>query len=171
MGGMAALIPIKNNEEANAKAMANVRADKLREALAGHDGTWVAHPALAPIAEEVFNTYMPTANQIFRRPQLAQVTRDDLLNPRMPGSITIEGVKKNIHVCIVYMEAWLRGVGCSPINYLMVSLVTTRSKCPITDDLCRRMPPRPKFPAVSFGSGLATRPAPLKGSGWTRTSW
>ncbi|KAH6887410.1 malate synthase [Thelonectria olida] len=124
MGGMAALIPIKSNEEANAKAMANVRADKLREALAGHDGTWVAHPALAPIAEEVFNTYMPTANQIFRRPPLAQVTRDDLLNPKMPGSITIEGVKKNIHVCLVYMEAWLRGIGCSPINYLMEDAAT-----------------------------------------------
>ncbi|KAF7555158.1 hypothetical protein G7Z17_g2381 [Cylindrodendrum hubeiense] len=124
MGGMAALIPIKNNEEANAKAMANVRADKLREALAGHDGTWVAHPALAPIAEEIFNTYMPTANQTFRRPPLAQVTRDDLLNPNVPGNITIEGVKKNIHVCLVYIEAWLRGIGCSPINYLMEDAAT-----------------------------------------------
>lgn len=120
MGGMAALIPIKNDEAANAKALANVEADKLREVLAGHDGTWVAHPALAPIAEDIFNTYMPTSNQIFRRSETVPVTRDDLLNPNVPGKITLEGVKKNIHVCLVYMEAWVRGVGCSPINNLMV---------------------------------------------------
>lgn len=121
MGGMAALIPIKNDEDANAKAMANVEADKLREALAGHDGTWVAHPALAPIAQGIFDKYMPTANQIFRRPPLAQVSRDDLLNPNVNGSVTLSGVEKNIQVCLVYTEAWLRGVGCSPINNLMVS--------------------------------------------------
>jgi malate synthase len=121
MGGMAALIPIKNDEAANAKALANVEADKLREVLAGHDGTWVAHPALAPIAEDIFNTYMPTSNQIFRRSETVPVTRDDLLNPNVPGKITLEGVKKNIHVCLVYMEAWVRGIGCSPINNLMVS--------------------------------------------------
>lgn len=120
MGGMSALIPIKGDQEANAKALANVHADKLREVLAGHDGTWVAHPALASIAEGIFNTYMPTANQIYRRPTLTQVTRDDLLNTNVPGNITIEGVKRNIHVCLVYIEAWLRGVGCSPINNLMV---------------------------------------------------
>lgn len=155
MGGMAALIPIKNNEEANAKAMANVRADKLREALAGHDGTWVAHPALAPIAEEVFNTYMPTANQTFRRPPLAQVTRDDLLNPNVPGNITIEGVKKNIHVCLVYIEAWLRGIGCSPINYLMVS---NCQQYFISTNFYRRTRPPLKYHEVSSGSGLATKP-------------
>uniref|UniRef100_A0A8H7KFR1 Malate synthase n=1 Tax=Bionectria ochroleuca TaxID=29856 RepID=A0A8H7KFR1_BIOOC len=124
MGGMAALIPIKNDEEANAKAMANVKADKLREVLAGHDGTWVAHPGLASLAEEIFNTYMPTANQTFRRPPLAQVTRDDLLNPNVSGNITLDGVKKNIQVCLVYMEAWIRGIGCSPINFLMEDAAT-----------------------------------------------
>lgn len=122
MGGMAALIPIKNDKEANDKAMGNVRADKLREVLAGHDGTWVAHPALASIALEVFNEYMPTANQIHRRtPDHEKITRDDLLNPNVPGNITAEGVKKNVHISLVYSEAWLRGIGCSPINFLMVS--------------------------------------------------
>ncbi|KAI9162690.1 malate synthase A [Paramyrothecium foliicola] len=124
MGGMSALIPIKNNEEANAKAMANVKADKLREVLAGCDGTWVAHPALAPLAEDVFNTYMPTANQIFRRPALPNFTRDDLLNPNVTGKITLAGVKSNVEVCLVYCEAWLRGLGCSPINSLMEDAAT-----------------------------------------------
>ena len=122
MGGMAALIPIKGDAEANEKAMANVQADKMREALAGHDGTWVAHPALAFIANKVFDTYMPAANQIFRRPSANGITRDDLLNTNVPGKITIEGVNKNIQVSLLYIEAWLRGVGCSPINYLMVGL-------------------------------------------------
>ena len=123
MGGMAALIPIKNDKEANDKAMGNVRADKLREVLAGHDGTWVAHPALATIALEVFNEYMPTANQIHRRtPEYQQITRDDLLNPNVPGKITEEGVRKNVHISLVYSEAWLRGIGCSPINFLMVRI-------------------------------------------------
>lgn len=121
MGGMAALIPIKNDEEANAKAMGSVKADKLREALAGHDGTWVAHPALASIAQDVFNTYMPTSNQIHYRTQhYAQITQDDLLSPKVPGTITLEGVKKNINISMIYSEAWLRGIGCSPINFLMV---------------------------------------------------
>lgn len=121
MGGMAAVIPIKNDDEANAKAMASVRADKLREVLAGHDGTWVAHPALASLAREVFDEYMPTANQIHvRTPDVEKITAGDLLNPQVPGKITLEGVKKNIHISLVYSEAWLRGIGCSPINFLMV---------------------------------------------------
>lgn len=121
MGGMAAVIPIKNDEAANAKAMASVRADKLREVLAGHDGTWVAHPALASLALEVFDEYMPTANQIHvRTPHAEKITAGDLLNPQVPGKITLEGVKKNINISLVYSEAWLRGIGCSPINFLMV---------------------------------------------------
>lgn len=129
MGGMAAVIPIKNDEAANAKAMANVKADKLREVLAGHDGTWVAHPALASLAEEVFNEYMPTANQIHvRTPHHAQITADDLLSPKVPGQITLEGVKKNINISLVYSEAWLRGIGCSPINFLMVCLAPTKDE-------------------------------------------
>ncbi|KAF4125437.1 malate synthase [Geosmithia morbida] len=125
MGGMAALIPIKNDEEANAKAMGNVRSDKLREALAGHDGTWVAHPALAGIALDVFDTYMATPNQIhYRTDHFRQITQDDLLNPRVAGSITLEGVKKNIDISLIYSEAWLRGIGCSPINFLMEDAAT-----------------------------------------------
>lgn len=127
MGGMAAVVPIKNNEEANAKAMESVKADKLREVLAGHDGTWVAHPALAPLAEEIFNTHMPTANQIFRRTSMGAVTREDLLSPKVNGHITLEGVKKNIHISMVYSEAWLRGIGCSAINNLMVSDVLNKA--------------------------------------------
>ncbi|KAF6810393.1 malate synthase [Colletotrichum sojae] len=124
MGGMAALIPRKDDPQANAVAMESVRADKLREVKAGHDGTWVAHPALAGIAAEVFNEHMPTANQIFVRPGKVEVTRDDLLNSVVPGKITEEGVRKNVHICLAYMEGWLRGVGCSAINYLMEDAAT-----------------------------------------------
>lgn len=127
MGGMSALVPIKNDTEANEKALASVRADKLREAQAGHDGTWVAHPALASIALDVFNAHMPAANQLFRR-TTNKVTRDDLLNTNVPGSITKEGVGKNIRVCLVYLESWLRGIGCSAIDNLMVSLAHYYSK-------------------------------------------
>ncbi|GKT84199.1 malate synthase [Colletotrichum tofieldiae] len=123
MGGMAALIPRKDDPAANAKAMDSVRADKLREVKAGHDGTWVAHPALASIASEVFNEHMPTANQIFVRSEV-DVKRDDLLNPVVPGKITDDGVRKNLHITLAYMEGWLRGVGCSAINYLMEDAAT-----------------------------------------------
>lgn len=123
MGGMSALIPRKDDAAANEKALQSVRADKLREVLAGHDGSWVAHPGLAPIAMEVFDEHMPTANQVFVRPA-ATVTRDDLLNPYVPGKITEAGVKMNLKICLVYMEAWLRGVGCSAINYLMEDAAT-----------------------------------------------
>ncbi|KAF6828981.1 fungal specific transcription factor [Colletotrichum plurivorum] len=124
MGGMAALIPRKDDPQANAAAMESVRADKLREVKAGHDGTWVAHPALAGIAAGVFNEHMPTANQIFVRPGKVEVTRDDLLNSVVPGKITEDGVRKNVHICLAYMEGWLRGVGCSAINYLMEDAAT-----------------------------------------------
>ncbi|KAK0368562.1 fungal specific transcription factor domain-containing protein [Colletotrichum limetticola] len=123
MGGMAALIPRKDDPAANAQAMDSVRADKLREVKAGHDGTWVAHPALASIASEIFNEHMPTANQIFKRPEV-KVTRDDLINSVVPGKITDEGVRKNLHITLAYMEGWLRGVGCSAINYLMEDAAT-----------------------------------------------
>ena len=121
MGGMAAQIPVKDDPAANDKAMENVRADKLREVRAGHDGTWVAHPALASIATEVFNKYMPTPNQLFRRREDVYVTANDLLNSNVPGSITEDGIRKNLNIGLSYMEGWLRGIGCVPINYLMVS--------------------------------------------------
>ncbi|KIW10181.1 malate synthase, glyoxysomal [Exophiala spinifera] len=124
MGGMAAQIPIKDNAEANDKAMDKVRQDKLREVLAGHDGTWVAHPALAPIAAEVFNKHMPTPNQLFKRREDVSITRNDLLNTNLPGSVTEDGIRKNLNIGLGYMEGWLRGIGCVPINYLMEDAAT-----------------------------------------------
>lgn len=121
---MAAQIPVKDNPALNDKAMENVRADKLREVRAGHDGTWVAHPALASIATEVFNKYMPTPNQLFRRREDVYVTANDLLNSNVPGSITEDGIRKNLNIGLSYMEGWLRGVGCVPINYLMVRFLS-----------------------------------------------
>jgi malate synthase len=124
MGGMAAQIPIKNDPAANDAAMASVRADKLREARAGHDGTWVAHPALAGIASDVFNQHMPTPNQLFVRREDVHVTANDLLNMNVPGQISEEGIRKNLNIGLGYMEGWLRGVGCVPINYLMEDAAT-----------------------------------------------
>lgn len=124
MGGMAAQIPIKNDEAANKTAMQGVYADKLREVRAGHDGTWVAHPALAKIATDVFNQHMPTPNQIFRRREEVNVTGMDLLNMNMPGSVTEEGIRKNLLIGVSYMESWIRAVGCVPINYLMEDAAT-----------------------------------------------
>ncbi|KAL8668545.1 MAG: hypothetical protein Q9168_006827 [Polycauliona sp. 1 TL-2023] len=124
MGGMAAQIPIKNDKEANDAAMANVYADKLREVRAGHDGTWVAHPALAAIASEVFNKHMPTPNQMFVRREDVKVSGNDLLNMNMPGTVTEEGIRKNLNIGLGYMEGWLKGIGCVPINYLMEDAAT-----------------------------------------------
>ncbi|KEY68697.1 hypothetical protein S7711_00571 [Stachybotrys chartarum IBT 7711] len=124
MGGMAAQIPIKDDKAANDKAMDGVRADKLREVRAGHDGTWVAHPALAAIATEIFNKHMPTPNQLFVRREDVKIGQNDLLNMNVPGTITEEGIKKNLNIGLGYMEAWIRGVGCVPINYLMEDAAT-----------------------------------------------
>ncbi len=174
MGGMAAQIPIKNDKEANDRAMDGVRADKLREVRAGHDGygsplffslppsptftsnppapltppaprtagkpdqpwltrfppegknnnrTWVAHPALASIASEIFNKHMPTPNQLFVRREDVKIGSNDLLNMNVPGKITEDGIRKNLSIGLGYMEAWVRGIGCVPINYLMYVLV------------------------------------------------
>ncbi|KAI9850229.1 MAG: hypothetical protein M1824_003576 [Vezdaea acicularis] len=104
--------------------MANVRADKLREVKAGHDGTWVAHPALAAIATDVFNAHMPTPNQLFVRREDVHVTANDLLNMNVPGTVTEAGIRANLRIGLGYMEGWLRGVGCVPINYLMEDAAT-----------------------------------------------
>jgi len=123
MGGMAAQIPIKNDEEANNIALNKVRADKEREAKAGHDGTWVAHPGLVQIAMDEFNKYMPTPNQIDKKREDVSVTAADLL--AVPtGTITLGGLKNNIDVGIQYLEAWLRGNGCVPIHNLMEDAAT-----------------------------------------------
>jgi len=123
MGGMAAQIPIKSDPEANEKALAKVRADKVREAKDGHDGTWVAHPGLVGIAKEEFDRYMPTPNQIFRKREDVQVTTADLLTVPQ-GTITEEGLRTNIDVGILYMAAWLDGNGCVPIYNLMEDAAT-----------------------------------------------
>lgn len=124
MGGMAAQIPIKDDKAANDKAMEGVKADKLREVKAGHDGTWVAHPALAAIASDIFNKHMPTPNQLFIRREDVNITANDLLNMNVPGQVTEEGIRKNLNIGLGYMEAWIRGVGCVPINYLMEDAAT-----------------------------------------------
>jgi malate synthase len=122
---MAAQIPIKNNPSANATAMNKVKVDKIREVKAGHDGTWVAHPDLADIAMGVFNEYMLTPNQIFARREDVTITAKDLLKTSVPGGkITETGIKENIEVGLIYCEAWLRGIGCSPINNLMEDAAT-----------------------------------------------
>jgi malate synthase len=123
MGGMAAQIPIKGDDAANEAALEKVRADKEREARAGHDGTWVAHPALVPIAMAEFNKYMPTPNQIFNKREDVQVTAADLLKAP-EGTITLNGLRMNVNVGIQYLEAWLRGNGCVPIHNLMEDAAT-----------------------------------------------
>jgi len=123
MGGMSALIPIKSDPVANEKALAGVRADKEREATDGHDGTWVAHPGLVPIALEVFNRVMPQPNQISKQLPNYTCTADDLL--MVPtGSITEAGLKQNVAVGLGYVEAWLRGIGCVPLFNLMEDAAT-----------------------------------------------
>ena len=123
IGGMAAQIPVKNDEKANDEAFAKVRADKEREARNGHDGTWVAHPALVPVAKEVFDEYMPTPNQIHKKREDVSVKAEDLLE--VPeGSITEQGVRTNINVGIQYIESWLNGRGAAPIYNLMEDAAT-----------------------------------------------
>jgi malate synthase len=123
IGGMAAQIPIKNDHEANEAALAKVRADKERESRDGHDGTWVAHPGLVPLATEIFDANMPTPNQIQRMREDVQITKEDLL--RVPsGTITEQGLRINIDVGIQYLEAWLGGNGCVPIYNLMEDAAT-----------------------------------------------
>lgn len=123
MGGMAAQIPIKNDPVANEAAMENVRADKQREATSGHDGTWVAHPALVPIAEAIFDAQMPNANQLDKTTANIDVRPADLL--AVPGGAKTESaLRHNIRVGVRYIEAWLRGQGCVPLYNLMEDAAT-----------------------------------------------
>jgi malate synthase len=123
MGGMAAQIPIKNDERANAAALAKVRADKEREAGDGHDGTWVAHPGLVPLAKQVFDRLMPGPNSLGTlRPDVAVTAQDLLTVPA--GRITEAGLRNNIAVGIQYLAAWLGGNGCVPIYNLMEDAAT-----------------------------------------------
>ena len=123
IGGMAAQIPIKGDPEANEAALAKVRADKEREAGDGHDGTWVAHPGLVPVATEIFDKHMPGPNQLDKLREDVNVTAADLL--RMPeGEITEAGLRSNVSVGIQYMAAWLGGNGCVPLYNLMEDAAT-----------------------------------------------
>lgn len=123
MGGMAAQIPIKSDPARNDEAMARVRADKQREVGDGHDGTWVAHPALVSLAREVFDAGMPTPNQIHVTRDDVDVEAADLLT--MPeGPITEAGLRQNANVGVLYLEAWLGGTGCVPLYDLMEDAAT-----------------------------------------------
>ena len=125
MGGMAAQIPVKNDEAANAEAFAKVKADKEREATYGHDGTWVAHPGLVPVAREAFDRLMPAPNQIAtKRRDDVEVRAADLLRFEPEQPITETGLRLNINVAIQYIGAWLAGQGAVPIFNLMEDAAT-----------------------------------------------
>ncbi len=123
MGGMAAQIPIKDDAAANDAAMARVRADKEREARDGHDGTWVAHPALVAVAKGIFDAHMKTPNQLHVLREDVSIGREELL--RVPeGTRTEDGLRHNVRVGVRYLEAWLRGLGCVPLFNLMEDAAT-----------------------------------------------
>jgi len=123
MGGMAAQIPIKDDEKANNDALYKVYLDKRREVVNGHDGTWVAHPALISIAKDVFDTFMPRKNQVDKKRTEWQITEQDLLS--FPsGVVTEKGVRLNIEVSLRYIKAWLNGQGAVPIHHLMEDAAT-----------------------------------------------
>jgi len=124
MGGMAAQIPIRNDAAANEQALEKVRRDKLREVKAGHDGTWVAHPGLVPVAKEIFDQYMPEPNQIssHKKSNRTVLAQDLLTVPK--GDITEKGLRWNIDVGLQYLHSWLQGSGCVPIYNLMEDAAT-----------------------------------------------
>jgi len=124
MGGMAAQIPIKNDPAANEAALEKVRQDKLREATDGCDGTWVAHPALVPIAKAIFDQYMPQANQYDKQRPDVSFTAANLLDFQPSTPITEAGLRNNISVGIQYLGAWLAGNGCVPVYNLMEDAAT-----------------------------------------------
>ena len=123
MGGMAAQIPVKGDRAANEMAFARVRADKEREASDGHDGTWVAHPDMVGLANEVFDQLMPGENQLKRLRGDVNISRDDMLRVH-GGARTERGLRENIRVGVQYIEAWLQGRGAVPLNNLMEDAAT-----------------------------------------------
>jgi len=120
---MAAQIPIKEDPEANRAALEKVRNDKLMEVKRGHDGTWVAHPGLVPIALSIFDQHMPQPNQIDKKFDSTPVSPTDLLTANS-GTITLAGIRSNVSVGLRYIESWLRGQGCVPIDHLMEDAAT-----------------------------------------------
>ena len=124
IGGMAAQIPIKNDPVANDAAISKVIADKTREVKNGHDGTWVAHPGLVSVAKEIFDLHMPTSNQIYFNPNKNRsITSKDLLTVPV-GSCTDKMLKENIEIMFLYINSWIRGNGCVPLNNLMEDAAT-----------------------------------------------
>ena len=123
MGGMAAQIPVKNDEAANKIAFDKVRQDKQREVRLGHDGSWVAHPALVPVAMDAFDADMPAKNQILKKRQYPRISDKAMLTPHS-GKISEAGVRTNIEVGIRYIAAWLCGRGAVPIHNLMEDAAT-----------------------------------------------
>lgn len=123
MGGMAAQIPIKNDDISNQLAFKKVISDKEQEVKNGHDGTWVAHPDLVSVAMQVFDEYMPNNNQLHVKRSDVNITEDNLV--KLPkGTITEAGIRKNINVGILYVESWLRGYGAAAIYNLMEDAAT-----------------------------------------------
>lgn len=123
MGGMAAQIPIKNDDAANKLAFAKVYNDKLQEVKNGHDGTWVAHPGLVKVAMDVFNEHMPNANQIAKKLEEVSISEQALLT--LPeGTITEKGIRENINVGILYIESWLMEQGAAALYNLMEDAAT-----------------------------------------------
>jgi malate synthase len=123
IGGMAAQIPIKGDPAAGEAALGKVRNDKRREVEDGHDGTWVAHPALVPVAREVFEARMRGPNQLDRLREDVRVEAGDLLEPPA-GTFTEDGLRLNVRVGVRYLESWLRGTGCVPLYHLMEDAAT-----------------------------------------------
>ncbi|MDH3323887.1 MAG: malate synthase A, partial [Flavobacteriaceae bacterium] len=123
IGGMAAQIPVKNDDAANEIAFQKVKRDKEREAKNGHDGTWVAHPGLVQVALDIFNQYMPFKNQIDNKRKDFYISEKQLVE--MPeGTISEAGIRKNINVGILYIESWLMGVGAAALYNLMEDAAT-----------------------------------------------
>lgn len=140
MGGMAAVIPIKGDDAANDEAMAKVRADKLREVSDGHDGTWVAHPGLVPLAMAIFDEHMKGPNQIERLREDVAIGRHDLLRVH-EGTRSEQGLRHNIRIGVQYIEAWLRGVGCVPLYNLMEDAATAEiSRAQVWQWIAHRAP-------------------------------
>ncbi|HJR17197.1 MAG TPA: malate synthase A, partial [Gemmatimonadales bacterium] len=158
IGGMAAFIPSRRDPEVNETALARVREDKAREARAGYDGAWVAHPDLVPVVEEVFTAVLSgQPHQKNRQREDVQPRADELLDVRVPGGrVTAAGVRGNITVALQYLGAWLGGSGAVAINNLMEDAATaeiarsqlwqwirhgakTEEGMPITLERCRRI--------------------------------
>jgi malate synthase len=154
MGGMAAQIPIKGDEAKNAAAFEKVRQDKLREVEDGHDGTWVAHPGLVPVAKKVFDERMPGPNQIASGKQRdLKITAEDLL--RAPeGKRTEAGLRHNVRVGVQYLEAWLRGSGAVPLYDLMEDAATAEISRTQTWQWCHF--------GVTLDTGLVVTPASVE---------